>query len=129
MGDEVTGLFLVPAVGLADVIAKLLTFLIHAHQVAMGDAKQGAHDLVYKARVLFQQCFECRWFQRIDDGIANRAQRCLAGGTIDECTCTGAFTFLHLVYDDILPFQFAEDGKLAIGEQKKGTIVFAFRHQ
>ena len=49
------GYWLIPAVSLADVVAELLAFLIHAHQVAMCNAKQCAHYFVYKARMLFQQ--------------------------------------------------------------------------
>jgi hypothetical protein len=45
----------ISAVGLGNVIGKLAAFLIHAHQVAVGDAEQGAHDLVDDARMGVQQ--------------------------------------------------------------------------
>lgn len=42
---------LVPTMGFGDVVGQLLCFLVHAHEVAMGDAEQPAHHLVDDAGV------------------------------------------------------------------------------
>ena len=60
----------VSAAYLRHVVDQLLAFEVHAHQVGVGDAEEGAHDLVDDARMSLQHRFEGVGLEGVHGGLA-----------------------------------------------------------